>query len=58
MTTCLSGVRRQKSEEGMKPPAKGIQDLLVWEKAHQFVLSRGTVRRAPTAESRLIYQHA
>ncbi len=34
------GVRSQKPEIRMKrPPAKSFQDLIVWQKAHQFVLS-------------------
>jgi four helix bundle protein len=35
-----AGDRRQNSGVRMKPkPAKNFQDLIVWQKAHQFVLS-------------------
>jgi four helix bundle protein len=35
-----TGDRRQKSEGWMKrEPAKTFEDLIVWQKAHQFVLS-------------------
>ena len=36
----MTGCRRatQKTEDGMKRPAKSFQDLQVWQKAHQLVL--------------------
>ena len=33
-----SEVRSQKSGEKTRSPAKSFQDLVVWRKAHQFVL--------------------
>ncbi|MEW5953925.1 MAG: hypothetical protein AB1815_09380 [Bacillota bacterium] len=34
-----SGVRSQKSGVRMRKPAKTFEDLLVWQKAHLFVLA-------------------
>tara|TARA_B100000029_G_scaffold375253_1_gene369612 strand:- start:240 stop:659 length:420 start_codon:yes stop_codon:yes gene_type:complete len=35
----LSGDRRQETEDRRKAPARIFQDLLVWQKGHQLVLS-------------------
>jgi hypothetical protein len=36
-------VRIQEREVRMKEPAKKFEELAVWQKAHQFVLSEGLI---------------